>query len=306
HRHTADRARHPPAVNLERLECRVLLPAHVHLDPVDQIGEGGERDREPRGGVTEGREHGIRGARHPTQIGSRLLEEAELFGRRQQPVPYVVDPPGEGIDGAEGAALGDREQADAVIEVRRPGAGDLFAAAIWIGGHHRGPPSSAVGDFAEPPEPARVRTSVQARRPADGRGRAERTSYPAWAIASSALRPPATNAATANPARPPRSRARGAPRSSIDRALTTSRAINLRKPWPGRRAARFSRVHPNRSRSSCGRYTRPRARSSATSCQCSTSCSPVHTESDSAIRDGEAASRTNRTRCPTGLADRAQ
>src|SRR5581483_2392492 len=111
-------------------------------------------------------------------------QRGELRVGGEVAVADVVDAPRERVDGAHRLALGAREQADAVVEVRRLAAGDLLAAAVGVvdlDGRHGGAHLSALPNS---------RTKL---------------------VPSSALRPPATKPATAIRARPRSVRTSGAP-----------------------------------------------------------------------------------------------
>ncbi len=58
-----------------------------------------------------------------------LVEQAQLLVRGERAVADVIDAAREGVDGAHRPSALAREQADAVVEVRRGGARERFAAA---------------------------------------------------------------------------------------------------------------------------------------------------------------------------------
>ena len=163
--------------------------------------------------------------------------------------------------------------------------------------------------------PGRTARSRAAERPRAGRA-ARRArcrgsvSNSLRARSSRAARPPAVNMPHGQPdaagesSGPAAARARAARAS--DRPRTPSARGSRRRPTP--RSSRSS-SYPNRARSSCGTYTRPRAASSPRSCQNSTSCSPVHVASDSAMRSasrGDTGTAPARPRdWPTGRSTRA-
>ena len=235
---------------------------------------------------------------------SPLQQRAASPPRLERAVADVVDAPRERVHRAHRPAPLARQQADAVVEVRRLRARDRLA--VRVGALDRRPWRSSRHDARAPAGPCASARASRRPRPARG-GAGEHV------VAGAARSRPGRRARRRGTRRRRAARARaaapisGAPASSSSRARADLEGEQRAHRLAGvlARAARAV-VQPKRSRSSRGRYTRPAARSSATSWQCSVSCRPVQIESDSAIRAGVASPSTPSTSSPTGSADSAQ
>ena len=224
-------------------------------------------------------------------------------GCTDKAVAHVVDPAGHGVQGAHRRPLAGGQEPNAVVKIAGARAGDPLAVLVGQGdsGLVQRVPLRALRvslRYASLNSLARWAT----KRFGAGRVGSAYMSKSSVASASRAACPPATNPATAIRRRPFRLATRGVPssshfarprrlegqeRSSLEGSTTRrprSPAVDV-VGW--RRGELFDRdakaahvVHRQ--------VDPPDEASSATSCQCSTSCSPVQMLSDQASRSGVA------------------
>ena len=119
---------------------------HVGQTAVDDLAEGGQRQREPAGGIGEGDQHRVDGVRgwpvgvaDGQQRGSQRPQRLLLAVGRQIAVADVVDPPGRGVDRCHGAPLRGCQQRDPVGEVACLSPGDRLAGGVGSVDVHRIP-----------------------------------------------------------------------------------------------------------------------------------------------------------------------
>ena len=144
-----DAARHPPAVADQIVEGAVAAAVDVHLAAVDEVVEGGEGDREATGDVGQGDQHGVVAvvgvvAGQSGHVLAGLGQGGQLVGHRAVTVADVVDPAGQGVQGAHGLALGRGQELDPVGKVPGLGGGDLLATEVGLGDVHAASPRRAA------------------------------------------------------------------------------------------------------------------------------------------------------------------